>query len=57
MDIITAKASDLKIVKSISHSTINAVYPHYYPAGAVDFSSPITAVKISSAISKQDLFT
>ncbi len=37
MDIITAKASDLEIVKSISHSTINAVYPHYYPAGAVDF--------------------
>ena len=37
MDIITAKASDLDIVKSISHSTINAVYPHYYPAGAVNF--------------------
>lgn len=37
MDIYKAERSDLETVKKISHSAINAVYPHYYPVGAVEF--------------------
>ena len=31
------KATDTELVKKLSHETIKAVYPHYYPKGAVDF--------------------
>ena len=37
MNIYKAKNEDLFIVKAIAHSAINAVYPHYYPVGAVEF--------------------
>ena len=37
MNIYKAKIEDLAIVKAIAHSAINAVYPHYYPLGAVEF--------------------
>ena len=37
MEIKIAEASQLGIVKDIAHRTIKAVYPRYYPAGAVDF--------------------
>lgn len=37
MDIITAAPSDLETVFDIVQSTIRAIYPHYYPTGAVDF--------------------
>ena len=37
MDIVKAVPSDAERVRQISHDTINAVYPHYYPKGAVDF--------------------
>lgn len=37
MDIIRALTADAGIVKKISHDTIKAVYPRYYPSGAVDF--------------------
>lgn len=37
MKIINAKEADFGTVKDITQSTINAVYPHYYPKGAVDF--------------------
>ena len=32
-----AVAEDLQTVRTITHETIKAVYPHYYPAGAVAF--------------------
>lgn len=37
MTITQAVPSDLETVKIITVKTINAVYPHYYPSGAVDF--------------------
>lgn len=37
MNIKKADISDFSIVKDITLSTINSVYPHYYPKGAVDF--------------------
>ena len=37
MEIIMAKITDLDIVKYICDTTINAIYPKYYPKGAVDF--------------------
>ena len=37
MKIINAREADFGTVKDITQSTINAVYPHYYPKGAVDF--------------------
>ena len=37
MDIVKAELCDAKLVKQLSHDTIKAVYPHYYPRGAVDF--------------------
>lgn len=37
MDIRRAQASDLDKVREITHKTINGIYPHYYPAGAVAF--------------------
>ena len=33
----TATTSDFAIVKNIVHTTIQAIYPHYYPMGVVDF--------------------
>ena len=35
--IVSAKRDDLSLVYEITQKTIDAVYPHYYPAGAVDF--------------------
>ena len=32
-----ANAADLQTVRAITRNTIEAVYPHYYPAGAVAF--------------------
>ncbi|MBE6862693.1 MAG: GNAT family N-acetyltransferase [Ruminococcus sp.] len=37
MTIYKATISHLETVKNITVRTINAVYPHYYPSGAVDF--------------------
>lgn len=37
MHIRKAGLSDAETVKSIVHTTISAIYPHYYPKGAVDF--------------------
>ena len=37
MPIIKAEPSMAEAVKNIVRTTINAVYPHYYPAGAVWF--------------------
>ena len=37
MEIRRAEITDLKTVKRIVHETIRAVYPHYYPKGAVEF--------------------
>lgn len=37
MKIRQAKLQELEPVKEIVHRTIKAVYPHYYPVGAVDF--------------------
>ena len=37
MDIVKAELCDAELVKQLSHDTIKAVYPHYYPRGAVDF--------------------
>ena len=61
MDIITAAPSDLETVFDIAQSTIRAIYPHYYPAGAVDFflahhsreniSADIEAGRVSLAVS------
>ncbi len=37
MVIKRAERTDLETVKRIVHETIRAVYPHYYPKGAVEF--------------------
>ncbi len=37
MSIRKAETSDFNIVKKITAETINAIYPHYYPKGAVEF--------------------
>ena len=37
MEIIKAGAEHLPAVKHITRETISAVYPRYYPAGAVEF--------------------
>jgi len=37
MKIRQANLADLKTVTEIVQHTINAIYPRYYPAGAVDF--------------------
>lgn len=37
MKIITASEADFAAVKAITQQTIRAVYPHYYPKGAVEF--------------------
>ncbi len=37
MDIQPAAISNLNTVKEITQETILRIYPHYYPAGAVDF--------------------
>ena len=37
MSIIRVDISDMKTVKYITTETINSIYPHYYPEGAVDF--------------------
>ena len=37
MSVIRASISDMKTVKFITTETINSIYPHYYPKGAVDF--------------------
>jgi GNAT superfamily N-acetyltransferase len=35
--IITAEEEHFETVKYITHTTINEIYPHYYPMGVVDF--------------------
>ena len=37
MSIRQAQPSDFAVVKEITHTTIQTIYPHYYPAGAVAF--------------------
>ncbi|WP_279283102.1 hypothetical protein [Clostridium sp. C2-6-12] len=37
MNIRQATKEDLDIVKNITHKTIQTIYSHYYPEGAVDF--------------------
>lgn len=37
MDIRKAKPADLPVVAFITRRTIQEVYPHYYPRGAVEF--------------------
>ena len=37
MKIVTANRNDFDDVRWITETTITAVYPHYYPAGAVEF--------------------
>lgn len=37
MNIKLAKTEDFEIVKNITIQTINDIYPHYYPKGAVEF--------------------
>lgn len=37
MKIIKATIDEINSVKEITQNTIKAVYPHYYPVGAVDF--------------------
>ena len=37
MIIRPAESYDLEKVKNITHNTIQDIYPHYYPAGAVNF--------------------
>ena len=38
MEIVKAQAGDLDVIKEITQTTIKAIYPKYYPAGAVDYS-------------------
>lgn len=35
--ITPARQEDFETVRNITRTTINAVYPHYYPRGAVEF--------------------
>ena len=39
MKISLARMEDLPVIRLITQTTIRAVYPRYYPAGAVDFFS------------------
>lgn len=37
MSVKLAQKTDFNVVKEITHTTINAIYPHYYSNGAVAF--------------------
>lgn len=37
MEIIKAQSDDLETVRDITRTTINVIYPRYYPTGAVQF--------------------
>jgi len=37
MEIRKAEAAETALIKELTHRTISAVYPHYYPEGAVRF--------------------
>lgn len=37
MKIVKATPAQLPFVRDITHATIRAIYPHYYPQGAVEF--------------------
>ena len=37
MEILTAKINDLQIIRDITQTAINEIYPRYYPVGAVQF--------------------
>jgi len=37
MEIRKAGPDELETIRNITHTTINAIYPKYYPKGAVDF--------------------
>ena len=37
MEIVTAHKGDLEIVREITRTTIESIYPGYYPSGAVEF--------------------
>lgn len=37
MSIVLAQTADTDTVMNITHKTINEIYPHYYPRGAVNF--------------------
>ena len=37
MKIIQATSQDFNSIRNIVHSTINIIYPHYYPKNVVDF--------------------
>ncbi len=37
MSIRKAETADFQIVRKITSDTINTIYPHYYPKGAVEF--------------------
>lgn len=37
MSIILEQECDLTIIQEISHTTIEEIYPHYYPSGATAF--------------------
>ena len=51
-EIIRASLEDMEAVRNITHTTIRAVYPKYYPQGAVDFfSAHHSDDKIASDIS------
>ena len=50
MSIKSAQKSDFYVVKEITHTTIDEIYPHYYPIGAVAFFLSIKAKGVRKRI-------
>lgn len=57
MTIQYAEIGDLERIQFIAHETINAIYPRYYPKGAVDFFlAHHNAEKITADINSKCVF-
>ena len=50
LEIKKADLNDLELVFNITETTIKAIYPHYYPKGAVNFFFHIIVLKIYEMI-------
>ena len=50
MKITAASEADFDTVKNITQQTIKAVYPHYYPKGAVEYNARYPKRRCFSAI-------
>lgn len=57
MTIELREAEDLAMVAKIAEETVRAIYPQYYPAGAVEFFAELhSEVKIEKVKHKEDIY-